>query len=83
MVDYPYVECTSACVQALTMFAQHYPRHRATEITYISHHRLTASHSLPSLFHCYHQHCGEEGCGPDQEQAAPRWQLVRHRLILA
>ncbi|ELR10814.1 cycloartenol synthase [Acanthamoeba castellanii str. Neff] len=33
MVDYPYVECTSACVQALTMFVQHYPRHRATEIT--------------------------------------------------
>jgi hypothetical protein len=33
MVDYPYVECTSACVQALTMFAKHYPRHRAQEIT--------------------------------------------------
>jgi squalene/oxidosqualene cyclase-like protein len=32
MVDYPYVECTSACVQALTAFKQNYPEHRTSEI---------------------------------------------------
>jgi lanosterol synthase len=32
MVDYPYVECTSACVQALSMFLKHYPDHRTQEI---------------------------------------------------
>jgi len=32
MVDYPYVECSGACVQALSMFLQHYPEHRTKEI---------------------------------------------------
>ena len=34
MVDYPYVECSSACVQALARFQQHYPGHRSAEIKY-------------------------------------------------
>merc|ERR1712137_916965 len=33
MVDYPYVECSSACVQALCMFRRIYPQHRPDEIT--------------------------------------------------
>mmetsp|Transcript_7791 Transcript_7791/g.24012 ORF Transcript_7791/g.24012 Transcript_7791/m.24012 type:complete len:736 (+) Transcript_7791:79-2286(+) len=32
MVDYPYVECTSACVQTLVMFRTHFPYHRPTEV---------------------------------------------------
>eukprot|EP01096_Ripella_sp_DP13-Kostka_P007824 TRINITY_DN2887_c0_g1_i1.p1 TRINITY_DN2887_c0_g1~~TRINITY_DN2887_c0_g1_i1.p1 ORF type:complete len:720 (+),score=260.70 TRINITY_DN2887_c0_g1_i1:33-2162(+) len=32
MVDYPYVECSSACIQALILFQKHYPSHRANEI---------------------------------------------------
>lgn len=27
MVDYPYVECTSACMQALSLFRAHFPAH--------------------------------------------------------
>jgi hypothetical protein len=34
MVDYPYVECTSACVQALSRFQQFYGSHRKAEIRY-------------------------------------------------
>jgi lanosterol synthase len=33
MIDYGYTECTSACVQALILFQQHYPQHRKHEIT--------------------------------------------------
>ena len=29
VVDYNYVECTSACVTAMTAFAKNYPGHRA------------------------------------------------------
>lgn len=32
MIDYSYVECTSACVQALTAFRQRFPGVRAAEI---------------------------------------------------
>ena len=32
MVDYSYVECTSACVQALSHFARAYPYHRTAEV---------------------------------------------------
>lgn len=32
MVDYTYVECTSAVVQALRHFSQQFPEHRAKEI---------------------------------------------------
>ncbi|KQJ93264.1 hypothetical protein BRADI_3g03497v3 [Brachypodium distachyon] len=32
MIDYPYVECTSAVIQALTSFRKHYPGHRREEI---------------------------------------------------
>jgi cycloartenol synthase len=32
VVDYNYVECTSACVTAMTAFAKNYPGHRTREI---------------------------------------------------
>lgn len=32
IVDYNHVECSSACITALTAFAQQYPEHRAAEI---------------------------------------------------
>lgn len=32
MVDYPYVECTSACIQALCKFRKLFPQHRRQEI---------------------------------------------------
>lgn len=32
MVDYPYVECSSACIQALTLFQKHFSSHRSNEI---------------------------------------------------
>lgn len=32
MVDYPYVECTSACIQALTQFRKRYELYRVEEI---------------------------------------------------
>ncbi|XP_076460564.1 lanosterol synthase-like isoform X2 [Babylonia areolata] len=32
MIDYTYVECTSACMQALHTFTQHYPDYRCEEI---------------------------------------------------
>lgn len=32
MVDYSYVECTSACLQALLSFGSHYPSHRTAEV---------------------------------------------------
>lgn len=32
MVDYSYVECTSACITALTSFRKQYPDHRPKEI---------------------------------------------------
>uniref|UniRef100_A0A0E0JVD3 cycloartenol synthase n=1 Tax=Oryza punctata TaxID=4537 RepID=A0A0E0JVD3_ORYPU len=32
VIDYPYVECTSAAIQALTAFKKLYPGHRRTEI---------------------------------------------------
>jgi len=32
MIDYPYVECTSASIQALRLFAKAYPQHRTEEI---------------------------------------------------
>eukprot|EP00126_Sphaerothecum_destruens_P005426 Sdes_comp18756_c0_seq4m9147 len=33
MIDYPYVECTSSCIQALHEFHQQYPHHRSKEIS--------------------------------------------------
>ena len=33
MIDYPYVECSSASLQALTKFARRYPKRRAAEIS--------------------------------------------------
>ncbi|KAL6521289.1 CRISPR-associated protein 1 [Orobanche gracilis] len=32
VIDYPYVECTSAAIQALTAFKKLYPGHRKTEV---------------------------------------------------
>ncbi|KAK7456563.1 hypothetical protein BaRGS_00039317 [Batillaria attramentaria] len=32
MIDYTYVECTSACMQALKVFTDHYPEYRQDEI---------------------------------------------------
>jgi hypothetical protein len=32
MIDYTYVECTSACVTALAAFQKRHPTHRAAEI---------------------------------------------------
>ncbi|XP_030942936.1 cycloartenol synthase 2 isoform X1 [Quercus lobata] len=32
VIDYPYVECTSAAIQALTLFKKSYPGHRQEEI---------------------------------------------------
>uniref|UniRef100_A0A5B7BGC4 cycloartenol synthase n=1 Tax=Davidia involucrata TaxID=16924 RepID=A0A5B7BGC4_DAVIN len=32
VIDYPYVECTSAAIQALTSFKKLYPRHRREEV---------------------------------------------------
>ncbi|KAK3005794.1 hypothetical protein RJ639_017600, partial [Escallonia herrerae] len=32
VIDYPYVECTSAAIQALTAFKKLYPGHRREEI---------------------------------------------------
>lgn len=32
MIDYTYVECTSAVMQALKLFHEHFPDHRAREI---------------------------------------------------
>lgn len=32
MIDYTYVECTSAVMQALRHFREYFPDHRATEI---------------------------------------------------
>ncbi|KAI3437274.1 Terpene cyclase/mutase family member [Psidium guajava] len=32
MIDYPYVECTGAAIQALTAFVKMYPHHRRKEI---------------------------------------------------
>lgn len=33
MVDYSYVECTSACITALCAFRSKYPGHRSAEIS--------------------------------------------------
>jgi squalene/oxidosqualene cyclase-like protein len=32
MIDYSYVECTSACIQALAVFRKHFPEHRSEEV---------------------------------------------------
>jgi cycloartenol synthase len=32
VIDYSYVECTSACIQSLSAFRKQYPKHRAQEI---------------------------------------------------
>lgn len=32
MIDYPYTECTSACIQGLVEFTKHYPDYRRNEI---------------------------------------------------
>jgi lanosterol synthase len=32
MIDYPYTECTSACIQGLAEFTKHYPDYRRNEI---------------------------------------------------
>ena len=38
MIDYTYVECTSAVIQALKHFQRAYPEHRAEEIRYTAQH---------------------------------------------
>lgn len=35
MIDYPYVECTSACIQTLKKFEKYYPNHRTNEIKFV------------------------------------------------
>lgn len=50
MIDYTYVECTSAVMQALKLFHHHFPDHRVAEIRYVSH--GTGAHS-----------CSAVGCG--------------------
>lgn len=37
MVDYTYVECTSAVMQALRHFQKAYPQHRPAEIRWNTH----------------------------------------------
>lgn len=37
VVDYTYVECTSAVLQALKHFSHQFPEHRTQEITYVMH----------------------------------------------
>ena len=32
MIDYAYVECSSACITALTQFSEQFPLHRSSEI---------------------------------------------------
>ena len=32
IVDYSYVECTSACIASLLAFTRNYPKHRPAEI---------------------------------------------------
>ena len=32
MIDYSYVECSSACITALTQFSEQFPLHRSSEI---------------------------------------------------
>lgn len=32
MIDYDYVELSSACMTSLAAFREHYPKHRAAEI---------------------------------------------------
>jgi squalene cyclase len=32
MVDYSYVECTSACLQALHLFRKYYPDYRTSDL---------------------------------------------------
>ena len=36
MVDYEYVECTSAVMQALRHFGQQFPDHRTNEIRWVA-----------------------------------------------
>src|SRR3990167_2577208 len=53
MVDYPYIECSSACVQALLKFAHYYPSHRSSEIQLVFFFTFPFSSSLlflPSFF---------------------------------
>lgn len=45
MIDYTYVECTSAVMQALRHFQKAYPQHRADEIRYTTRcHKLCVCH---------------------------------------
>lgn len=37
MIDYTYVECTSACMQALKVFSDHFPEYRYDEIQFALH----------------------------------------------
>jgi len=46
MIDYPYVECSSACVQALSSFQKSYPDHRTNEIQTSISRGLKLIHSL-------------------------------------
>lgn len=41
MIDYTYVECTSAVMQALQHFHCAYPKHRAQEIRYLQYPSMT------------------------------------------
>lgn len=44
MIDYTYVECTSAVMQALRHFQKEYPEHRAEEIRYMMNTYLSLNH---------------------------------------
>lgn len=48
MIDYTYVECTSAVMQALRHFQKVYPQHRAEEIRYTALH-YTQTHTLTRI----------------------------------
>uniref|UniRef100_A0A671U6I8 Terpene cyclase/mutase family member n=1 Tax=Sparus aurata TaxID=8175 RepID=A0A671U6I8_SPAAU len=48
MIDYTYVECTSAVMQALRHFQKVYPQHRAEEIRYTTLH-YTQTHTLTHI----------------------------------
>jgi squalene cyclase len=50
MIDYSYVECTSACVRALVNFKKVYPNHRSEEIKYVFFFNLSFIISRSSFF---------------------------------
>jgi squalene cyclase len=45
MIDYSYVECSSAVMRALLHFQKYYPNHRKAEISYVEK-ELTLTYSF-------------------------------------